>query len=56
MNISDIYRRRADECFAFARSARDEQERAQLLIMANTLKRIALDHERKSVQPSKSQL
>jgi hypothetical protein len=39
------YRRRANECFAFAKNARDDAERTQLLIMANILKRLALKRE-----------
>jgi hypothetical protein len=45
MNNAEQYRRRADECFAFARNARNEEERSQLLIMANTLERLAADRE-----------
>jgi hypothetical protein len=36
------YERRAAECRAFAKNARDEEERHQLLAMANTLESLAL--------------
>jgi hypothetical protein len=49
MNYAEQYRRRANECFAFAKSARNEEERMQLLIMANTLERLALAREQKAV-------
>jgi hypothetical protein len=46
------YRRRASECLAFARNARNEEERSYLLIMANTLQRIACEIEQKEVKMS----
>jgi hypothetical protein len=39
------YRRRAMECLAFAKISRDEEERSQMLIMANTLQRLAAERE-----------
>jgi hypothetical protein len=53
MNYAEQYRRRANECFAFAKSARNEEERMQLLIMANTLERLALAREQKAVFAAK---
>ena len=47
MNYAEQYRRRANECVAFAQRARNTEERMQLLIMANTLQRLALDRERR---------
>lgn len=44
------YRRRAVECLAFARNARDNEECIQLLIMAKTLQRFALERERKAAK------
>lgn len=55
MNYAEQYRRRANECFAFAKSARNEEERMQLLIMANTLKRLAFDRERKAIEMRKTE-
>jgi hypothetical protein len=43
------YFRRAVECLAFAKSARDEEERVQLLVMANNLRRIAIDRSRRAL-------
>jgi hypothetical protein len=43
------YFRRAVECLAFAETARDPEERAQLLVMANNLRRIAMDRSRRAV-------
>jgi hypothetical protein len=54
MNYAEQYRRRANECFAFAKSARNEEERLQLLIMANTLERLAVDRERKAITTRKT--
>jgi hypothetical protein len=42
------YRRRAIECAAFARNARSDEERMDFLIMAQILKRLALESERKN--------
>lgn len=36
------------ECLAFANNARDDEERTLLLIMANILKRLALESEEES--------
>lgn len=44
------YHRRAIECFAFAKNARNDEERTRLLIMANVLKRLALQKEQKSAR------
>lgn len=44
------YRARAIECFAFAKNARDAEERTQLLIMANNLERLAQARERKALK------
>jgi hypothetical protein len=52
MNNARQYRRRADECLAFARNARNEEERSQLLIMANTLERLAADREQRAAKKS----
>ena len=41
------YLRRAVECLAFAATARDPEERVQLLVMANNLRRIATDRSRR---------
>jgi len=41
------YFRRAEQCFAFAETARDPEERAQLLVMANNLTRIAIDRSQR---------
>jgi hypothetical protein len=54
MNNARQYRRRADECIAFARNARNEEERNQLLIMANTLERLAADREQKVAKKSRT--
>ena len=43
------YFRRAEECRAFAETARDAEERVQLLVMANNLRSIALDRSRRAV-------
>jgi hypothetical protein len=50
MKKAEPYRRRAIECLAFARNARTDEERRQMLIMANTLERLALDRERRTVK------
>ena len=47
MGRLEDYRRRAVECLAFARNARNNEGRIQLLIMAKTLQRFALERERK---------
>jgi citrate synthase len=44
------YQRRATECRAFAKNARDEEERHQLLEMAKTLESLALKSEMKAIQ------
>jgi hypothetical protein len=49
MSYAEQYRRRSRECLAFANSARNEEERMQLLIMANTLERLALAREQRAV-------
>ena len=43
------YFRRAVECLAFAETARDAEERVQLLVMANNLTRIAIDRSQRAV-------
>ena len=43
------YLRRAVECLAFAKTARDAEERVQLLVMANNLRRIANDRSRRAM-------
>ena len=43
------YHRRAIECLAFAKIARDEEERRQLLDMADILNRLAVEYERLSI-------
>jgi hypothetical protein len=43
------YLRRAVECLAFAENARDAEERVQLLVMANNLRRIAIDRSRRAL-------
>ena len=43
----DCYKLRASECLAFARKARDPEEKTRLLIMARTLRRLAFEWERK---------
>ena len=48
MKKAGQYRRRAIECFAFARNARNDEERIQLLCMAKTLQSIALEREQKA--------
>jgi hypothetical protein len=53
MNYAEQYRRRANECFAFAKNARNEEERMQMLIMANTLVRLAGDRERRATTTRK---
>jgi hypothetical protein len=50
MSRLEDYRRRATECLAFAKIARDEEERTQMLIMANTLNRLAVEREKKAVK------
>ena len=42
------YHRRATECLAFAKIARDEEERRQLLNMADILSRLAVEREKKT--------
>jgi hypothetical protein len=42
------YLRRASECLAFAKTARDPEERAQLLVMANNLRRIASNRRQRA--------
>ena len=42
------YRRRATECFAFAKNARDEEERTRLLVMAKILEALAVEREQRS--------
>jgi hypothetical protein len=39
------YRRRAQECLAFADISRDKEERSQMLIMASVLCRLAAERE-----------
>jgi hypothetical protein len=55
MQNPENYRKRAVECVAFARNARTDDERKQLLTMANTLRRLALERERNAVKTRKSQ-
>ena len=50
MSRLEDYRRRAVECLAFARNARNNEERIQLLIMAKTLQRFALEREQKAAK------
>jgi hypothetical protein len=47
------YRRRARECLNFARISRDEEERSQMLIMASTLQRLAIERETKAAKTQK---
>jgi len=49
------YLRRAVECLAFAATARDPEERVQLLVMANNLRRIATDRTRRPATPPKAE-
>ena len=55
MNNVAQYRRRSRECLAFAKTARNEDERMQLLIMASTLERLAVDRERKAILMRKTE-
>jgi hypothetical protein len=48
--MREDYRRRATECLAFAENSRDEEERGQMLIMANILQRLAVKRENKAVE------
>jgi hypothetical protein len=50
---SEGYQRRAVECFAFAKNAHGNEERTQLLIMANVLKNIAIEREQRSSKAHK---
>ena len=50
MKHSGNYHRRATECVAFAKIARDEEERHQLLMMAETLESIAIKREKKAAE------
>ena len=49
MKTQRNYHRRADECLAFAKKARDEEERKQFLIMADILNGIAAEREGKTI-------
>ena len=49
------YLRRAVECLAFAATARDAEERVQLLVMANNLRRIAKDRSRRPATQRKGE-
>ena len=42
------YHRRATECLAFAKIARDEEERRLLINMADILNSLAVEHEKKT--------
>ena len=42
------YRKRAAECLAYARNARSDDERYQLMAMAQTLMRLALKFEERA--------
>jgi hypothetical protein len=53
MSKPEDYGRRAVECFAFAKNACHEEERTQLLIMANTLQRLAVEREKKKIKTRK---
>ena len=55
MNYAEQYRRRANECFAFAKNARNEEERMQLLVMAKTLERLAVHREQKATEIRKTE-
>jgi hypothetical protein len=48
MKTTRNYHRRATECLAFAKIARDEEERRQLLTMARILESLAHEHEHKA--------
>ena len=50
------YHRRATECLAFAKIARDEEERRQLLNMADILSRLAVEHEKKTMATHKPKI
>lgn len=52
--VDEGYRRRAIECFAFAKNARADEERTQLLIMANNLMRLAVRREQKTASKTES--
>jgi hypothetical protein len=54
MKITRNYHRRATECLAFAKIARDEEERRQLLTMAKILESLAHEHEQKDENARKS--
>jgi hypothetical protein len=47
------YHRRATECLAFAKIARDEEERRQLVNMAEILSRLAVEREKKATATQK---
>jgi len=55
MKTARNYPRRALECFAFAKNARSEEERNELLAMANTLERLALKNPQKAPQKSEAE-
>jgi hypothetical protein len=48
MKNTQSYLKRASECLAFARTARNEAERGQLLMMARALMNFAHEKQRKS--------
>jgi hypothetical protein len=50
------YHRRATECLAFAKIARDEEERRQLLNMAAILSRLAVEREKKTTATHKPKI
>ena len=54
MKHSGNYHQRATECVAFAKIARDEEERHQLLMMAETLENFALRWDQKAVKTVKA--
>jgi hypothetical protein len=50
------YHRRATECLAFAKIARDEEERRQLVNMAEILSRLAVEREKKATATQKPKI
>jgi hypothetical protein len=54
MSRLEDYRRRATECLAFAKISRDEEERSQLLIMASTLQRLAVEREKRPAKRARA--
>ena len=48
MSTLHNYRKRAAECLAYAKIVKKPEQREQMLTMAQTLKRLALETEEKS--------